>query len=146
MFMVVLTSACPKSSCTSFGAAPLESRLLVNVCRSWWKWKPSSPGIFFEAVRQTMLTVLDDSKHPSGRSQTKVDLFVVLRQFLRPLQTVSERSSGRCKQRSSAGTPSLDRSPSVAILTWNANTEKNTAGSPCGAYIETPCKFEACRA
>lgn len=31
MFIVVLTSACPSSSCTSFGAAPLESRLLVNV-------------------------------------------------------------------------------------------------------------------
>ena len=34
MFIVVLTSACPSSSCTSFGAAPLESRLLVNVCLS----------------------------------------------------------------------------------------------------------------
>ena len=31
MRTVVLTSACPKSSCTSFGAAPFESRLLVNV-------------------------------------------------------------------------------------------------------------------
>ena len=28
-FMVVLTSECPKSSCTSFGAAPFDSRLLV---------------------------------------------------------------------------------------------------------------------
>ena len=28
-FMVALTSECPKSFCTSFGAAPFDSRLLV---------------------------------------------------------------------------------------------------------------------
>lgn len=36
---------------------------------------------------------------------------------------------------------SPDRSPSAATLIWNAKTEENTAGGPCGAYILTPCKF-----
>lgn len=31
---MVLTSECPNSSCTSFGAASFESRLLVQVCRN----------------------------------------------------------------------------------------------------------------
>ena len=28
----------------------------------------------------------------------------------------------------------------------NIRQKKSTAGGPCGVYIETPCKFEACRA
>ena len=32
--LIANKALCPKSSCTSFGAAPLESRLLVNVWRS----------------------------------------------------------------------------------------------------------------
>ena len=35
--------------------------------------------------------------------------------------------------------------PIAMIMTEDAKTEKHTAGSPCGAYIETPCKFTACR-
>ena len=31
-------------------------------------------------------------------------------------------------------------------MTEDAKTEENTAGSPCGEYIEMPCKFTACRA
>ena len=27
------------------------------------------------------------------------------------------------------------------IMTEDAKTEENTAEGPCGAYIETPCKF-----
>ena len=42
--------------------------------------------------------------------------------------------------------PGSDRSPSAVTLTEDAKTEKYTAGSPCGAYIENPCKFEDCRA
>ena len=34
----------------------------------------------------------------------------------------------------------------ATIMTEDAKTEENTAGGPCGAYIETPCKFAACRA
>ena len=34
----------------------------------------------------------------------------------------------------------------VTIMTEDAKTEKYTAGWPCGAYIEMPCKFEPCRA
>ena len=34
----------------------------------------------------------------------------------------------------------------ATIMTEDAKTEKHTAGAPCGAYIETPCKFEPCRA
>lgn len=34
----------------------------------------------------------------------------------------------------------------TTIMTEDAKTEKNTAGGPCGAYIEMPCKFAACRA
>ena len=33
----------------------------------------------------------------------------------------------------------------ATIMTEDAKTEENTAGGPCGAYIETPCKFAACR-
>ena len=38
--------------------------------------------------------------------------------------------------------PSGGRSPATAamIMTEDAKTKENTAGSPCGAYIETPCK------
>ena len=32
------------------------------------------------------------------------------------------------------------------IMIEDAKVEENTAGGPCGAYIETPCKFAACRA
>ena len=41
-----------------------------------------------------------------------------------------------------------DSRPALAamIMPEDAKTEKYTAGSPCGAYIETPCKFAACRA
>ena len=59
-----------------------------------------------------------------------------LRKVYRLKRRASERSSGKCRQRLSAGIPSPDRSPSAVTLTWNAKTEKNTAGSPCGAYIE----------
>ena len=40
------------------------------------------------------------------------------------------------------------KSPGTAamIMTEDAKTEKYTAGNPCGAYIEKPCKFDACRA
>ena len=40
------------------------------------------------------------------------------------------------------------RIPDTAAITMteDAKTEKYTAGGSCGAYIETPCKFEACRA
>lgn len=34
----------------------------------------------------------------------------------------------------------------ATFSTREDKTEKYTAGSPCGAYIGTPCKFEACRA
>lgn len=66
MFIVVLTSECPSSSCTSFGAAPLESRLLENVCLSIWKWKSSNPSSFFFADLHITPTVLGDSYAPSG--------------------------------------------------------------------------------
>jgi len=44
--------------------------------------------------------------------------------------------------------PSDGRSPDTAamMMTEDAKTEENTAGTPCGAYIETPCKFATCRA
>ena len=44
--------------------------------------------------------------------------------------------------------PSGGRSPDTVALTMteDAKTEENTAGALCGAYIETPCKFTACRA
>ena len=71
MFIVVLTSACPSSSCTSFGAAPLESRLLVNVCLGIWKWKSSNPSSFFFADLVITPTVLGDSYAPSDLRQTK---------------------------------------------------------------------------
>jgi hypothetical protein len=49
-------------------------------------------------------------------------------------------------QRRSAGAVSHHaKSPSNAAMTWNDKIA-NTAGKPCGAYIETPCKFTACRA
>ena len=71
IFIVVLTSACPRSSCTSLGAAPFDSRLLVNVWRSWWKWKSSNPSTFFLAALHIIPTVLGDSNAPSGLRQTK---------------------------------------------------------------------------
>ena len=52
------------------GAAPFESRLLVNVWRSWWK-KPSKPLTFLLAVLHIIPTVLGDSYVPSGLRQTK---------------------------------------------------------------------------
>ena len=61
----------------------------------------------------------------------------------------SERSSGKWMQRPSAGTMlggSSRHTPAATIMTEDANTEENTAGNSCGAYIETPCKFAACRA
>ena len=36
--------------------------------------------------------------------------------------------------------------PAAMIMTEDAKTEEYTAGGSCGSYIETPCKFEACRA
>ena len=44
--------------------------------------------------------------------------------------------------------PSGGRSPATAAMTTteDAKTEEHTAGGPCGAYIEKPCKFDACRA
>ena len=59
----------------------------------------------------------------------------------------SERSSGIWRQRPNAGTThgGCRHDPAATIMTKDAKTEKYTAGSPCGAYIETPCKFEACR-
>ncbi len=35
------------------------------------------------------------------------------------------------------------KSPDTAAMTMteDAKTEENTAGSPCGAYIEVPCNF-----
>ena len=42
-------------------AAPPESRLLVYVWRSWWKWKSSMSSSFFFAVLHMELTVLEDS-------------------------------------------------------------------------------------
>ena len=38
--------------------------------------------------------------------------------------------------------------PAIAatIMTEDAKTEEYTAGDSCGTYIETPCKFEPCRA
>ncbi len=35
--------------------------------------------------------------------------------------------------------------PVAMIMTEDAKTENHTAGGPCGAYIELPCKFAACR-
>ena len=36
----------------------------------------------------------------------------------------------------------------LAVMTMieDAKTEEYTAGGSCGAYIEMPCKFAACRA
>ena len=44
--------------------------------------------------------------------------------------------------------PSGDSRPCTAAMTTteDAKTVKYTAGGPCGAYIETPCKFETGRA
>ena len=33
----------------------------------------------------------------------------------------------------------------ATIMTEDAKTEENTAGSPCGVYIEMPCKLKAQR-
>ncbi len=48
-----------------------------------------------------------------------------------------ERSSGIWKRRPSAGTTHDGSRPDLAatIMTEDAKTEENTAGSPCGAYI-----------
>jgi hypothetical protein len=35
--------------------------------------------------------------------------------------------------------------PAATIMTEDAKAEENTAGGPCGAYIETPCEFASCR-
>ena len=45
--------------------------------------------------------------------------------------------------RPSAGTMHGGRNRDTAAMTTieDAKTEKHTAGSPCGAYIESPCKF-----
>ena len=58
------------------------------------------------------------------------------------------RGSGIWRQRPSAGMThgGSRHAPAAAIMTEDAKTEAYTAGSPCGAYIETPCKFAACRA
>ena len=60
----------------------------------------------------------------------------------------SERSSGIWRRRPNAGMMhgGSKHDPAATIMTEDAKTEKYTAGSPCGAYIGTPCKFEACRA
>lgn len=60
----------------------------------------------------------------------------------------SERSSGIWRRRPNAGMThgGSKHDPAATIMTEDAKTEKYTAGSPCGAYIGTPCKFEACRA
>jgi len=52
--------------------------------------------------------------------------------------------SGIWRQRPSAGTTHGDSRhvPVAMIMTEDAKTEKYTAGGPCGAYIETPCKFD----
>ena len=52
------------------------------------------------------------------------------------------------ERRPSAGTTRGDsRHGLVAmIMTEDAKREDYTAGCPCGAYIETPCKFAACKA
>ncbi len=59
-----------------------------------------------------------------------------------------ERSSGIWKRRPSAGMTHGCSRPALAamIMTEDAKTEEYTAGGSCGSYIETPCKFEACRA
>jgi len=48
----------------------------------------------------------------------------------------------------SAGTTQGGSRPvlTATIMTEDAKAEKYTAGSPCGAYIETLCKFTAYRA
>ena len=76
-FIVVLTSECPNSSCTSFGAAPFERRLLVQVCSNWWKWKFTKPSSLFATDRQAMLSVLGSSRH-SVRSQADKGHFLVI--------------------------------------------------------------------
>lgn len=76
--------------------------------------------------------------HGSGRSRARNS---PSRNRLK--KRASERNSGIWRRRQSAGMPSDGRSPgtSATIMTEDAKTEKYTAGSPCGAYIESPCKF-----
>ena len=59
-----------------------------------------------------------------------------------------ERSSGIWRQKPSTGTTHGGSRHDLAAMTMteDAKTEENTAGGPCGSYIETPCKFAACRA
>ena len=57
---LVLTAECPNSSCTSFGTAPFERRLLVEVCRNWWKWKFSNPSSRFATDRQASVDIFAD--------------------------------------------------------------------------------------
>lgn len=60
----------------------------------------------------------------------------------------SERSSGIWRRRPNAGMThgGSRHDPAAMIMTEDAKTEEYTAGGSCGSYIETPCKFEACRA
>lgn len=71
-----------------------------------------------------------------------------LRQEKERLYTEALKKHEARKRRPSAGTTQGVSRPALAatIMTEDAKTEKDTAGSPCGAYIETPCKFAACRA
>ena len=59
----------------------------------------------------------------------------------------SERSSKIWRQRPSGGTIQGGSRPALAatIMTEDAKTEENTAGGPCGVYIEMPCKLKAQR-
>lgn len=60
----------------------------------------------------------------------------------------SGRDFGICRRRPSAGTMRGGRGPGTTVMTMTEDdkTEENTAGNSCGAYIETPCKFAACKA
>ena len=81
--------------------------------------------------------------HGSGRSRVKKS---PSRHRLK--RRASARNSGTWRRRPSAGTTHSGSRPDLAatIMTENAKTNKHTAGRTCGAYIETPCKFSACRA
>lgn len=65
-----------------------------------------------------------------------------------PEKRVSARNSGIWRRKPSAGMMHGGRNPGTAAMTTteDAKTEENTAGGPCGAYIETPCKPRTCRA
>ena len=60
---------------------------------------------------------------------------------------ISSMSTGIWR-RPSAGTTHGGSRPDLAamIMTEDAKTEEEHRRGPCGAYIETPCKFDACRA